>query len=52
MRKIYMSGFTKTEQESNFWQNFHASLPVTASREAVAVLEKAGGVSVKEGWSR
>ena len=42
-----MSGFFKTV--SSLRQNFFACLPAIAGREAFAVLEKAGGGSVKEG---
>ena len=42
-----MSGFFKTV--SSLKQNFFACLPAIAGREAFAVLEKAGGGSVKEG---
>ena len=38
---VYMSGFFKTVLSLR--QNFFAYLPVIASREAFAVLEKAGG---------
>ena len=45
-----MSGFFKTV--SSLGQNFFACLPAIAGREALAVLEKAGGGSVKEGRGR
>ena len=45
-----MSGFFKTV--SRLRQNFFACLPAIAGREAFAVLEKAGGGSVKEGSGR
>ena len=45
-----MSGFFKTVWRLR--QNFFACLPAIAGREACAVLEKAGGGSVKEGSGR
>ena len=51
---VYMSGFFKTVLSLR--QNFFAYLPVIASREAFAVLEKAGGGGgggfIKEGRGR
>ena len=45
-----MSGFLRTV--STLGQNFFACLPAIAGREALAVLQKSGGGSVKEGRGR